>query len=143
MRNIRVISAESAPSSQDGWTARALFELEAVPALCNPMENMHGGAVALIADMATTMAAAPVSTKSFWQFGGVSRSLNVTFLAPMPMHSVVEIDCKLVSAGKRLSLIHCEFRDKTSKAVLAVGEHGKVAAGVQVREAQVEKGPKL
>lgn len=77
------------------------------------------------------MAAAPASSESFWEFGGVSRTLSITLLAPMPKGSVIEVDCKLVKVGKRLSLIRCEFRDKQTRELMALGEHGKVAAGEQ------------
>lgn len=148
MRKIRLVSAEAAPSSgpssaDDPWQARAVFELEVLPEMCNPMDNMHGGAVATIADMATTMAAAPASEKGFWEFGGVSRTLSVTYLAPMPKGSTVLVDCKLVSVGGRLSLIRCAFKDRDSKALLALAEHGKVAFGTQVKASAERKKGRL
>lgn len=134
MRNTQVISAERARSADEqGWLSKAVFEVRAVPGLCNPMNNMHGGAVALLADMMTSMAAAPAATKGFWEFGGVSRTLNVTYLRPVLRDSIVEVECKLVNVSARLSVIQCVMRDKTSRKVLALAEHGKAALSTQKR----------
>lgn len=82
--------------------ARCIFELQVSQGFCNHMGNMHGGAVATLADMSTTMATAPISNKDFWEFGGVSRSLNVTYLQPILQGMVLRIECMLRSVGKRL-----------------------------------------
>lgn len=144
MRNIRVIAAESAPSeTPHEWASRAVFDVDVVPELCNPMKNMHGGAVSLVADMATTMAAAPAAVKGFWEFGGVSRTLGVTFLSPVLMGSVMEVECKLLSVGKRLSVIQCVMRDKKSRKLLTLAEHGKAALAEQGKSPDERKEMKL
>lgn len=48
MRNIRIVAAEGKSSSPGEWTARAIFELEVLPELCNPINTLHGGATALV-----------------------------------------------------------------------------------------------
>ncbi len=60
MRAIEVTSA-STNAIGDGTEASASFEMIVAPELCNPMDRMHGGAMATLADMATTMATAYVS----------------------------------------------------------------------------------
>lgn len=102
MRTIRVASATSS-TSLGSELAHCVFHLEILPAFCNPMGNMHGGAVALLADMATTMATAPVSQPGWWEFGGVSRTLQVTYLKPIVKGTVAEVECFLRGAGRRLS----------------------------------------
>jgi acyl-coenzyme A thioesterase PaaI-like protein len=57
MRSIRVTSATK-KSLKDGVEASVAFELTCPSGLCNPMDRMHGGAMATLADMATTMATA-------------------------------------------------------------------------------------
>lgn len=111
MKSITVISARAKQSPQDDFEAMCTFELEAVPGLCNPIEVMHGGAVALLTDMATTMATAPISSKGFWEFGGVTRTLNITMLQPIPRGTKLSVSCKLKSIGKRL----CMFRPSTAR----------------------------
>lgn len=102
MRSLSVIAARPKQSQDDDFEAICIYEIEAVPGLCNPIERMHGGAVALLVDMATTMATAPVSAKGFWEFGGVTRTLNITMLQPIPAGSKLLVECKLKSIGKRL-----------------------------------------
>lgn len=70
MQNMRVISARVTDIAQEGMAAHCTFEIEVLPQFCNRMDNMHGGCVALLADMTTTMCTAPVSKKEFWEFGG-------------------------------------------------------------------------
>jgi len=62
---------------------------------------MHGGAVALIFDMCTSMAAAPAATPGWWEFGGVSRMLAVTFLRPITKGTEVLIECEVLQMGQR------------------------------------------
>jgi acyl-coenzyme A thioesterase PaaI-like protein len=47
MRAIRVVDA-SVSSGQGDKEATAIFELDVVPELCNPMDRLHGGAMALL-----------------------------------------------------------------------------------------------
>ena len=149
MRSIRIKSARAKQTKDDDFEAICTYELEAVPALCNPIERMHGGAVALLVDMATTMATAPVSSKGFWEFGGVTRTLNITMLQPIPQGAKLDVICKLKSIGKRLcefrmlsnhhvtmlmsskASTQCEIKDRTSGKLLAVGDHGKSALSDQ------------
>lgn len=101
MRTIRVLSA-SASTTTPGELAHATFTLPILPIFCNPMGNMHGGAVALLADMATTMATAPVAEKGWWEFGGVSRTLGVTYLRPVKGGREVRVECVVRGVGRRL-----------------------------------------
>jgi acyl-coenzyme A thioesterase 13 len=99
MRDLRFVSATAKPS------ATAIFELTIVPSQCNRMNNLHGGAAALIIDMCTTMTVAPISRADFWLFGGVSRLLSVTFLRPVGVGTVVVIECEVIQIGKQLGRI--------------------------------------
>ncbi|KAH7064053.1 HotDog domain-containing protein [Paraphoma chrysanthemicola] len=133
MRAIRVISASESTSEGEAEGTKVDFELEVVPELCNPMDRMHGGAMALLADMSTTMAAAPIARRGWWEFGGVSRTLSVTYLRPTHMGSTVVVECILKSVSARLSVIQFTARDKATGKILALAEHGKSALSAQVR----------
>ena len=63
---------------------------------------MHGGAVSLIIDMATTLSQAPLAAPGFWEFGGVSRTLSVTYLRPIPKNMAILVICDVVQVGKAL-----------------------------------------
>lgn len=100
--NLISVHAQSPKDPSSASLATTIFELTVIPQLCNPMNNMHGGAVATLADMATTMAAAPIARKGFWEFGGVSRTLSVTYLRPVRLGRVVRVECQVRSVGRRL-----------------------------------------
>jgi acyl-coenzyme A thioesterase 13 len=102
--HLKVLSATAAPK------VTATFELKVVRGFCNRIGNMHGGAVSLIFDMCTTMTQAPISRVDFWHFGGVSRTLSVTFLRPTPVGTEVVIECEVIQIGARLGeFAYCRF----------------------------------
>ncbi len=107
--------------------ATAVFEMKAAPLFANRMGNMHGGAVAMVFDMCTTMTAAPLARKDFWWFGGVSRTLTITYLRPVRKNTELLIECEILQQGKRLSTIRGNMRDKKTGALLSVAEHNKVS----------------
>lgn len=56
------------------------------------------------------MALFPVARPDFWTFAGVSRTLNVTYLRPIPVGETVIIECEVIAIGKRMgkySYISC------------------------------------
>jgi acyl-coenzyme A thioesterase 13 len=97
--HLKLVSATAVPK------VTAVFEFKVVRALCNRLDNMHGGAISLVYDMCTTMAMAPVSKLDFWFFGGVSRTLSVTFLRPVKLGMEILVECELVQIGTRLGEI--------------------------------------
>jgi uncharacterized protein (TIGR00369 family) len=134
---LKLISASSSPSS------KTVFEFQVKRNHTNGLRNLHGGCCATLFDWCTTTALIPVSKPEFWLFKGVSRTLNVTYLRPVPEGEVVLIESEVVHIGKRL----CKFRRyldlggsladyagtlkgtmrrKSDGAVLTICEHGKV-----------------
>jgi acyl-coenzyme A thioesterase 13 len=101
----------------------ATFKFTVAKEYCNRMGNLHGGAAALIFDICTTCALVPIAREGFWQFVGVTRNLNITYLRPAPMGAEVEVFCEVVHAGQRLATIRGEIR-KDGK-VLSICEHLK------------------
>lgn len=52
--------------------------------------------------MTTSMSVAPLAKASGWQFGGVSRNLNVSYLRPVPSGTQVQVVCEVPNLGKNL-----------------------------------------
>ena len=121
-KHISVVSASSTPQK-----TTAVFEMKASPIFTNRMGNMHGGAIAMIHDMCTTMTAAPLARKDFWWFGGVSRNLLITYLRPVRKDMELLIECQVLQQGARLSTIRGEMRDKSTGQLLSVCEHNKAS----------------
>ncbi|KAH7141643.1 HotDog domain-containing protein [Dactylonectria macrodidyma] len=115
----------SATSSQEN--TRVVFLLKGGPNLTNRIGNLHGGAVALIYDMCTTMCTAPLAKKGFWEFGGVSRCLSVTYMRPAKASMDILVECEVLQLGKRLATIRGQMRDRATGNLLSVAEHNKVS----------------
>ncbi|KAL2834153.1 HotDog domain-containing protein [Aspergillus pseudoustus] len=111
----------------DGQSAKAVFFLKVVPEYSNRMGNMHGGAMAMIYDMCTTMCAAPLARDDFWVFGGVSRTLSVTYLRPVRSSMDILIECEVLQQGRRLTTIRGQMKDKSDGSLLSVAEHNKAS----------------
>jgi acyl-coenzyme A thioesterase 13 len=67
---------------------------------------MHGGAAGVIFDMATTSALCQIARPGRWEFmGGVTRSLNISYLRAVPIGTKVRLNSKVVGAGKQMAMI--------------------------------------
>lgn len=57
----------------------------------------------------------------------MSRTLNVTYIRPVPLGEKVLIESEVVHAGKRLCSLMGTIKRASDGAVLATCEHGKVS----------------
>jgi acyl-coenzyme A thioesterase PaaI-like protein len=129
-----------------------LFSLTPTQALSNRLQSLHGGAIATIFDLVTTcLIPGCVSERGWWEYAGVSRTLNVTYLKAVPMGEEVEVWGGVVGVGRRMcksrfletdieearasaandsramaGSLRGEIRRKSDGMVMAVCEHGKV-----------------
>ncbi|KAI1364786.1 Thioesterase/thiol ester dehydrase-isomerase [Xylaria arbuscula] len=110
---------------------RATFRLTVQPIHDNGLGNMHGGCTSTVFDICTTFPLQMISRPGFWEYGGVSRTLNVSYLRPVPVGATVDIECEVVHAGQRLSCLRGVMRNvnpdgSQGSSVLAICEHNKV-----------------
>ncbi|RYP55644.1 hypothetical protein DL769_010091 [Monosporascus sp. CRB-8-3] len=116
---------------------RIVFRFTVQPVHCNGLGNLHGGCAATIFDLCTSLPLRLVSRPGFWQFMGVSRTLGVTYLQPVPAGSTVDVECELLQVGRRLCTARGVMRlaagegagegeEGKDRPVLAICEHGKV-----------------
>jgi acyl-coenzyme A thioesterase 13 len=88
---------------------------------------MHGGAAGVIFDMATTTALCPLARPGYWEFmGGVTRSLNISYLKAVPIGITVRISSRVVSVGKQMAMIRGEMTSLDGKVTYCTAEHHKV-----------------
>lgn len=93
---------------------------------CNRLGNAHGGQVASLFDFVTSMPMTLINKPGFWFWLGVSRTLNVTYLKPIPMGEEILVEAEILSIGKRLTTVRGTMRRASDGTLLTVCEHGKV-----------------
>ncbi|POS74689.1 hypothetical protein DHEL01_v206925 [Diaporthe helianthi] len=62
----------------------------------------------------------------FWFWLGVSRTLNVTYLKPIPLGEEILVEAEILSIGRKLATIRGTMTRESDGALLTVCEHGKV-----------------
>ncbi|GAB7364916.1 hypothetical protein MBLNU230_g5706t1 [Neophaeotheca triangularis] len=122
-QNLSLISATVLSKT----SCKVIFRFPVTRLYCNTSGNLHGGAQATIFDMLTSISLTPIATPEFWMNGGVSRTLNVSYLRPAPEGETLECECEVVHAGKALALIRGVFRRVSDGAVVSTCEHHKAA----------------
>ncbi|KAI1089984.1 HotDog domain-containing protein [Rostrohypoxylon terebratum] len=107
------------------------FGFTVQPIHCNQFNSLHGGCASTIFDACTTLVLHLISKPGFWQPPGVSRTLNVTYLRPVPVGTPTHIKCDLLHAGRRLCALRAEMRSVTEDGregpILIVCEHNKAS----------------
>jgi len=117
---LKLVSTSSSP------VGKSVFEYQVNKHHTNGMGNLHGGCTATLFDYCTTTALIPLAKPGFWMLPGVSRTLNVTYIRPVPIGEVVLIESEVIHVGKRLAVLKGVMKRKSDGATMAVCEHGKV-----------------
>ncbi|KAL6698155.1 Thioesterase/thiol ester dehydrase-isomerase [Trichoderma pleuroticola] len=123
--NIKVLSASSALPHP---FVKFSFVVEGKHT--NGFNNMHGGAVASLLDFCTSLVLVLVSKPGFWQTMGVSRTLNTTYMRPVPAGMEVLAECEILQVGKRLCALRGTLRRKEDNELLCICEHNKANVDV-------------
>ena len=103
-----------------------LFRLEVQHVHSNAIGHMQGGCASTLLDYVTSLSLGLINKPGFWFFLGVTRTLTVTLLRPIPIGEVILIEGELVHAGRRLAHLRGRITRESDGAVLAVCEHDKV-----------------
>jgi acyl-coenzyme A thioesterase 13 len=99
---------------------------------------MHGGAAGVIFDMATTTALCPVARPGAWEFmGGVTRTLNISYLKAVPLGTNVRLNSKVVGVGRQMAMIRGEMTSMDGKTIYCTVEHHKVNVPILPEHAKV------
>ncbi|TKA73784.1 hypothetical protein B0A49_02845 [Cryomyces minteri] len=117
--SLRLISASgpdpSSPASSIS-VATTTFEFKVTHQLCNGGGTLHGGAVALIFDMCTSITIACAAREGFWNTPHVSRTLNCTYLRPLPEGEDAIVESEVVHLGKAMGLTRGVIKRKKDGA---------------------------
>lgn len=104
-------------ASQETQSVR--FSFTVMPVLCNSGGTLHGGAATTLFDTLTTTALLTISKPGHWDTLGVSRTLTVTFLRPIPVGTKAFLDCEVVAAGKNMANIKGTMRTADGKVCVS------------------------
>ncbi|KAI1769782.1 HotDog domain-containing protein [Hypoxylon cercidicola] len=123
--HLSIVSHSSSPPHPN-----IVFRFDVQPIHGNGLGNLHGGCASTVFDACTTLPLHLISKPGgFWQYTGVSRTLNVTYLRPIPVGTSVDIKCEVLHAGRTQCALRGEMRAVTKDGkdgpLLAVCEHGK------------------
>ncbi|KAL1969943.1 hypothetical protein VTN77DRAFT_7453 [Rasamsonia byssochlamydoides] len=108
-----------------GPPARVSYRLFVTPNMTNRMGSLHGGCAATLVDNLSTTILIGVSKPGLFQYGGVSRNLNVTYLRPVPLGKEIRVICEVVHVGRRLALLKAEIRRVDNDELCVVADHQK------------------
>jgi len=134
MASVRLITASGTPGDPTATPpvkpsahASCLLEFDIASVYANPNEVVHGGAAALAFDTATTLALAPIQRPGYWDFmGGVSRTLNVSYLKAIPSGTKIRVRSWVVQHGRTTSLIRGQIESVDGRTIYATCEHHKI-----------------
>jgi len=129
--HLKLVSVSVSP--KDPNIGNSTFELVVPRSLCNAGANLHGGAVALIFDICTSMTVGAVAREGFWDSGHVSRTLNCTYLRPAPEGTTILVESEIVHLGKSLGQMKGVMRRKDDGAICYTCEHGKAKVDFKPR----------
>src|SRR3954469_20833156 len=77
--------------------------------------------------MLTTTALGPLARPGYWYFlGGVTRSLNISYLKAVPIGTTVRVRSRVVQCGRTMAMIRGEMTSVDGKTVYLTAEHHKV-----------------
>jgi acyl-coenzyme A thioesterase 13 len=120
--------------------ARCEFSLTVNSSMTNGWGSLHGGSIATLMDICTSLCAAPTvigrqqqANKSVeelpqdnWMFGGVSRTLNVSYLRPAMVDEELLLECEALAMGKQLASVRGSLKRRSDRTLIAICEHGMV-----------------
>lgn len=88
---------------------RALLDLQATPALVNPLRNVHGGITLCAADL-TAIAALETGGRLM-----ETASIHVAYVRPIPLGTAVRFEATVVHSGRSFAVAHVHARNADGK----------------------------
>ncbi|KAK0546037.1 hypothetical protein OC846_005423 [Tilletia horrida] len=127
--------------TEDAKYSSLVVEMQATDKMANGLGNVHGGCVATIVDCITSACIYNHTTNQIpdpWSMLGVSQSLSIVYLSPLPIEGWMDILITVASVGKSISVTQAEIWVKDGPGgkrirKAALGTHTKVDNSSQAR----------
>jgi len=98
---------------------------------------MHGGAAGVIFDMCTTTALGPLARPGYWDFlGGVTRTLNISYLRAIPIGTTIRLHSEVCQVGSTMAMIRGTMTSRDGATIFCTCEHHKVRVPTQRQHLQ-------
>jgi acyl-coenzyme A thioesterase 13 len=104
----------------DAAAARLTCAFPVTQRVVNRNGTLHGGCIATLVDVVGTAALLIRSAR-----GGVSLSINTTYLAPLPLGATALVDARVLRLGRTVAVIEVDIRDAATGELAATGTHVK------------------
>ncbi|TDL19400.1 hypothetical protein BD410DRAFT_792220 [Rickenella mellea] len=101
--------------------SKTIGELEVTRLMTNGMRNLHGGCACFLVDWWTA------SMRYTLDGNRLSINLNVSFHAPAPEGTTIQLVATSISVGKRITDSRCEILDAKTGRLLVSGTHKQMA----------------
>lgn len=99
-----------------------LFRYKVHPGTLNYWGAMHGGSIATLIDISTTIA---ITAMDKGNRKNVSIELSTDYISPIRPENDVFVLCKLGKVGKTIAYTTCELYQSNNLSLLATGSHTK------------------
>ncbi|KAE8222066.1 hypothetical protein CF319_g4669 [Tilletia indica] len=127
--------------SEDGRYSSIVCEMQATDKMANGLGNVHGGCVATIVDCITSACLYCHTSNEIpdpWSMLGVSQSLSIVYLSPLPIEQYMDIIITVGNVGRSISVTQAEIWVKDGKGgkrlrKAALGTHTKVDNSSQAK----------
>ncbi|KAL9939434.1 hypothetical protein V8E36_001251 [Tilletia maclaganii] len=127
--------------TEDKRYSTLVCEMQATDKMANGLGNVHGGCIATIVDCITSGVLFCHTSNQIpdpWSMLGVSQSLSIVYLSPLPIEGYMDIIITVGAVGKSISVTQAEIWAKDGKdgkriRKAALGTHTKVDNSSQAR----------
>ncbi|KAM0751617.1 acyl-coenzyme A thioesterase [Meredithblackwellia eburnea MCA 4105] len=92
---------------------------------CNISGNAHGGYLAWLVDVASSLPVLALSGPDSWITSGVSTNINMYYIAAAPVGTKIEVISTVIQKGLASSTIEAKVQEVGTKRLIAVGTHVK------------------
>lgn len=98
------------------------FKYQVHPGTLNYWGAMHGGSIATLIDIASTIA---ITASDRTNRKNISIELSTNYVGPIYSNKIVYVNCKIPKIGKTIAYSTIEVLDSDNLSILATGSHTK------------------